>query len=379
MNKRSKYTINDRKGFINQLQIAVLSIAAMIVLSLFLYTVYVGYKEKMSIQSCKASISAHSLVATNSRGGIFTDIKCPTSEITIKDLKKTNEIIAEDMHRCWYIWNQGKGQYFKGDGIFCHICSVYQFGDKKKEVTGLIRYLATNDVKVTYAGEVPGIKYIDYFQGYSTPNTKRIADNVPKEISNLDTINTSEKYATIFVYASGKDAITKMLESGKRTTAITGLATFGIAGSAGSIGAAGMAAASGTAGTAGALAGVETVSMATPGGYLMTEQVVQHGSIYLLAGSKTAAELAAAGELTTVAGSGTAAAGGAVLSITPIGWAAITIGVVALTGYGIYTLIDVPDPEWMAQITFRQYNVDELRALGCEKLEVNQMSNAGTP
>ena len=340
--KKNNKNIN-RKGFASTLQIALLSIAVILVLGLFLYNAYTSLKDKMAIQSCKDSISAHSLVAKGSGSNIFTDIKCPTNEITIKDLKKTNEIIAEDMHRCWYIWNEGNGQYFKGDGTFCQICSIYQFGDKKQEVHGLIEYLINNNVEVKYAGEVPGVKYVDYFQGYSTPNANKKVSTIPQDISYLDTLNTSQKYATIFVFASGKDAIAKMLENGKRTTAITGLALFGVAGGAGSIGAAGLAAAGSTAG--GELAIVSTIA-------------TEFGTISIYG--------------TTAATTGT------FLAVTPIGWVIVGAGIVALVGHGIYTLIDVPNPEWVSYIAFRPYNADELNSLGCEKLDVNQMSNAGT-
>jgi len=334
---------NNRRGIFSQVQLAILALVAIIIFGLFVYKAYTSLSERMSVQSCKDSIAAHSLVAQGSFSEIFTDIKCPTREITIKKLSKTNEIIAEDMHRCWYIWGQGTGQYFKGEGNFCHVCSVYQFGDKRQQITGLYNYLATNDVQVKYVGETPGIKYIDYFQGYSTPNADRKVDQdigVPVE---LDTIDTSERYATIFVYASGKDAIDKMLE-GERANTGVGLALFGIVGSGASHGAAGLAAAASTAAT--------TTEVTTT---LATAEFIL--------------------EYTTV--TTTAATTGTLLSITPLGWTLIGVGVLVLTGAGVYMLLDTPDPEWVAYIAFRPYNADELKALNCDQMVVNQMSNVG--
>jgi hypothetical protein len=397
MKKLLKY--NNRKGVFSHIQLAILALVAIIIFSLFLYKAYVNISEKMGVQSCKNSIAAHSLVATGSFSEIFTDIKCPTREITIKNPNKAYEIIAEDMHRCWYIWDQGEGQYFKGDGNFCHICSVYQFGDKGQEVKGLINYLANNDVKVKYVGEVPGIKYIDYFQGYSSPNADRKVDADIQGLTDIDVIDTSQRYATIFVYASGKDAIDKMLEGGKRATAVTGLALFGTAGTTGAlaVGHVGMAAATASmvasAGTvaAGTATGtglatttitifsatgeaVSTVAtIATTGGYATTAG----GILVPLSSAAGTAAVEAGAAAAGGAVAGGAAAGSAVLGITPVGWVAIGIGVLALTGYGVYTLLDVPDPEWIAYIAFRPYNADELKALNCEQLAVNQMSNVG--
>jgi hypothetical protein len=209
---------NNRKGFANTLQIAIIAIAVILVLGFFLFEAYDGLKERMSIQSCKASITAHSIVSTGSAREIFTDIKCPTNEITIDDLKKTNEIIAEDMHRCWYIWNQGQGQYFKGDGTFCQICSIYQFGDKNKEVSGLINYLGTQPIKVKYTGDTYGMIYADYFMGTKTAKAKEMINKDFSDLSTTDKLNTSLRYATVFVYASGKDSIQKALEGGGRST-----------------------------------------------------------------------------------------------------------------------------------------------------------------
>ena len=329
--KKNNKNIN-RKGVASALQIAVISIAVIIVLGLFLFQAYTGLKEKMAIQSCKDSITAHSLVAKGSWGEIFTDIKCPTSEITIKDLKKTNEIIAEDMHRCWYIWNKGNGQYFQGDGTFCYVCSIYQFGDKKQEVNGLINYLGTQPIQIKYAGDVNGISYQDYLQGYSTPNSaEKVKNNPIKDITQIDVLNTSQKYATIFVYASGKDNIDKILEGGGRTT----LGTTGL-------GAVILGTAGGTYGVGAVGAAVGSVSTAVAGG-------------------------------TSVA-----AAVAAVDFWNPIGWA---VGGALLVGAGIYALdkaVTPTEPEWVSFLAFRPYNTDELNSLGCEKLDVNQMSNAGT-
>lgn len=335
---------NNRKGVFDQVQLAIIAMAAILIFVIFLYKAYANISEKMATQDCKNSITAHSLVAKGSFSEIFTDIKCPTREITIKKLNKANEIIAEDMHRCWYIWDQGKGQYFQGDGTFCHICSIYQFGDKGQEVEGLINYLYTQPIKTKYSSDTPGISYMDYFQGYKTPNSASLVENNQvQSAAEIDKLNTSMRYATIFVYASGKTAIQKALESGTRTT-------IGAAGIGGIIG-----------GVAMTYGGVNAVAMGATVG--LTASVGAEISAFL----------------------GGAAATTGAIAVTnfwnPIGWTAIAIGGVALIagGIAVYTATQVNDPEWISYITFRPYNAEELKALGCEKMVVNQMSNVGTP
>ena len=309
MNKifKHKRSINkNRRGVANDTMLAILAIGAILVLIIFAYGLYGYFKEKMSVQSCKNSIEAHSAVAQLSARDIFTDIKCPTSEITIKDNDKAKETIAEDMHRCWYIWGQGKGQYFEGVGTFCHVCSIYQFGDKGQEIDGFMNYLGTQRIKVKYAGDTNGITYADYFMGVTTPKSADMVDKSVDELAKTDYINTSQTYATIFVYASGKEAIQKAMENGGRST----LGTVGMFG---------------------------------------------------------------------VLGGGAAVGVGVFIASNPVGW---IVGGVLAVGLGvgaIWQALTIKEPESVQFIIFRPYNVEEFKNIGCEKMYVNQMSNAGKP
>jgi hypothetical protein len=316
------------KGQITDMQAAVLAVAAILIFSIFLYNAYTALKDRMATNSCKSSIEAHSIVATGTASEMFTDIKCPTQEITIKKLKTAKATIAEDMHRCWYIWGEGKGQYFKGDGTFCHICSVYQFGDKGQEVRGFMNYLETEPLKVKYPGESnTGISYQDYFNGYSTPNSaKMVNNNQIQSLAELDVIDTSQKYATIFIYASGKDNIEKVLEGNRMAVGTAG----------------GIMILAGTAAVGGSVAGIS-------------------------------ASLGAALEIALAAGTATA--------WNPVGWVILGVtGVVAAVVGGVMmynALFNNDNPEWVSFIAFRPYDEKSLDSLGCQKLEVNQMSNAG--
>jgi len=294
----------NRKGFIDNTMLAILAVVTILVFSLFIYKAYTSFRDKMSVQSCKDSIEAHSAVAKLTARDIFTDIKCPTSEITIKDNNKAKETLAEDMHRCWYIWGQGSGQYFEGAGTFCQVCGIYQFGDKGQKIDGFMEYLGTQSLEVKYPGDVQGTKYADYFAGVSTPKSAEMVNKGIDALSKIDYIDTSQRYATIFVYASGKDYIQKALEGGGRST----LGTVGLFGVVG--------------GTAAVGAGIFVVS-------------------------------------------------------NPVGW---IVGGVAAAGVGvaaIWTAMHVVEPESVQFIVFRPYDNETLNNLGCEKLYVNQMSNAG--
>ncbi|MGV8141388.1 MAG: hypothetical protein ACP5NW_03025 [Candidatus Woesearchaeota archaeon] len=219
----------NRKGFFSHIQMAVLAVVVIIIFSLFLHKVYVNMKDRMSVNSCKSSIEAHSIVASTTGGDIYTDIKCPTNEITIKHLKTAKPIIAEDMHRCWYVWGQGDGRYFEGDGTFCHVCSIYTFGDKGKTVEGLMQYLHEERMPAKYPSDIKGITYAQYLAGYTSGDVAQRLDTDINELSKTDTINTSKRYATLFVYASGKDSIQKIMESGGRST-VGAIGMFGTLG-----------------------------------------------------------------------------------------------------------------------------------------------------
>jgi len=220
----------------NNLLLILLAMVTLILFSLFLYNKYADTRDMLAVQNCRNSIAAHSVVAKGTFSQIFTDVKCPTRDITLgkSQLKDSKRIIAEDMHRCWYEWGQGKEQLFQGDGMFCHICATYSFDEKGQKIDGFIQYLASTSMYVKYPGDTPGIKYLDYMNPYHTENAEQMVQKSNQVITPYDYINTSAQYTTIIVYASGKEQIQKFLEGGTRVTVgtIGGLAL--IAGSAGS-------------------------------------------------------------------------------------------------------------------------------------------------
>ncbi|GIU69245.1 MAG: hypothetical protein KatS3mg002_0481 [Candidatus Woesearchaeota archaeon] len=211
-----------KKGFMNDAVLGIIAVLIVIILSTAIYKFFQTTKEKMEVQNCRNSIAAHSILAKTSQGEIFTDIKCRTRELTIdaKNHYKAKKTIAEDMRRCWYEWQKGNAQLFKGEGIFCHICSIYDFKQKDEKIEKFQTFLMTEniDIRSIYPEDTQKITYSQYFQGFTTEKLEEIKDK-PVKIEFRDTviIDSSKKYATIFVYVSGKTELQEFMEGGART------------------------------------------------------------------------------------------------------------------------------------------------------------------
>lgn len=308
------------------LVVIILGLVLIIGLSFLAYKFFTSQAEKLRTDSCKDSIAAHSFMATATAGDVFTKIKCPTTYLTLNpnNATKTKKAIAEDMHKCWYEWGLGQGRYFKGDGTFCYVCGVYDFTEKDKKVNGMALFLATEPIKVKYAGDKPGYSYMNYFQGYtSTDSPKIIKDAKIQNLSNLDYLDSSQKYASVFVYISGKEQIAKTLEGYKIATAAGGMNLIAL-------------------GVAGTAAG--TIGFAT----------------------------SAFGAVATV---------GAVNAWNPVGWVILTgVGVIAAAG-GVFAVYEAyaaakSVPEYMSFIVLRPYNAESLKALNCQEMAVYQQSHS---
>ncbi|MGV8150600.1 MAG: hypothetical protein ACP5NV_02625 [Candidatus Woesearchaeota archaeon] len=226
MRKTSKLK---RKGITSEYLIStILGVIILVLLIIVIDKFYNNYKEKAEIQDCRTSIGAHSALAKSSYSEVFTDIKCQTRNLKI-DAKKHNDAkraIAEDMRRCWYEWQNGNAQLFEGEGIFCHVCSVYDFKQKNQKIEGFQQFLLEEKIKIrssVYPEDTESIEYMKYFTEYKTSKTEDI-EEYPNKTAFKETmiIDTSKKYATIFVYASGKEDMQKFLEGGYRQTALIG-------------------------------------------------------------------------------------------------------------------------------------------------------------
>jgi len=295
----------------------ILGAMIMVLIIIMVDRFYTNAKEKLEIQSCRNSIGAHALLAKTSQREIFTDIKCQTRELQINagNHESAKREIAEDMRRCWYEWQKGNAQLFQGEGIFCHVCSVYDFKQKDQKIDKFQTFLMKEDIMLSskYPEDTERVSYIQYIGPFKTNQLEEI-EKFPNKIESIDNqiIDTSKKYTTIFVYISGKDETEEALEGGGRT----GYATRG-------------------------------------GFYLAT------GTLVAAAGAKGILSAT----LTGAAVSG------------PVGW---IVGGVILAGLGIYILTDALTPEqpqWMAYVVFREYNPEEIKDMGCQYLAVNQLSH----
>jgi hypothetical protein len=221
----------------NHLVMATIAIVSLLILGLFTYQLVRKNMAKMEIQDCKNSIASHAMLSKTTISGIFTDIKCPTRNIVIDLSKKEDpqKIMAEDMRRCWYEWLKGDGQFFQGEGVFCHVCSVYEFKQKNQQIENYFTYLIRENIKLDaqlYPQDRQKITYMQYFQGFSTASTSKVEQPPPDQSldSSVDmTLDSSKKYTALFIYASGKDNIDVVLEGGGRPTAVVtgGLLAFG--------------------------------------------------------------------------------------------------------------------------------------------------------
>lgn len=226
--KNFKYSISKKKSEIEIKTLIVIILAAisLILLGSLIYTWYSSAKQKLEVQDCVDSIRAHDFISTTTVRQIFTDIKCPTKQVTFGS-SNDNEVknaIASDMQTCWYEWGRGGGEYFPGDGTFCYVCAIYDFKDKSRKIPGFMQYLTTEKIHLSYPGDDKSLTYLQYFSPtYKNTPPQTLVDQMNKvNLAASDYIDTSQKYATIFVYSSDKTAMEKIMEGGVRV--VTGSA-----------------------------------------------------------------------------------------------------------------------------------------------------------
>ncbi len=123
-------------------------------------------KSKSEVEACRFSVLARSklVVPKTEVPLVKSPLNCRTRLIEIKDAKKINETIAEEMRKCWYQFGEGEVDFLpwrKGEFLF--LCSKIVFSEEvSKEyptIDWLPHYLSTkripNSVK-TYKGYIFG-------------------------------------------------------------------------------------------------------------------------------------------------------------------------------------------------------------------------------
>jgi hypothetical protein len=268
---------------------------------------------------CQKSIEAHIGLQELTVGDVVSRIRCPTIYQKVKgtNADAVNKQVAEGMRKCWGLWLEGRHPLFKEEGVFCHVCRVFEFETTNQIIPGIQTYMDTHlvpDKSKTYT---------EYLAPYSTETFEELAPEGFDFSQILGTeedfkasragafLDTNKDYAAVFVYARGQDFVKNVMDFfGGRTTPLIGGGVMG-------------------------LAGVSAVSF----GMFATVKVLATGS----------------------------------LALGPPGW---ILGGIAITATGIFLLYEAlggGEVGWMSTMTLVEYNQTLLQNISCEVLPVEQL------
>jgi hypothetical protein len=201
--------------------LGMVTIFAILLIFLIIFAIRAGTSTTRFVEDseCSKNIMAHSFLLQTSGEAIDSDIYCPTKYYTIsgKDDNEVKYSLAQALKTCWGTWGKGKLDLFRGEGYFCNICSVIDFKEENKQITGFSDYLTSTSIE-------PGstLTYADYLTGFGSEKSDPQLINDLRARNFAGTIDTSKSYASIFVYAKGKDSIKRFLDDmdalGLRTT-----------------------------------------------------------------------------------------------------------------------------------------------------------------
>lgn len=178
--------------------LVILLVAALVILLLYGKTLALSEAQNIADQ-CRQSIEINAIGHVSGME-LFDEVKCPTEYKTIEsdNSEEIKKELSHDMASCWYKMGEGEYEIFPASWLqktqYCVICSVAEF-DNKQTVTGFLDYMAKNPAPLLYT-QGKAMSYADYLQGYSTDNSMKLEYEQETE----DTVDTSHKYATIFMY-----------------------------------------------------------------------------------------------------------------------------------------------------------------------------------
>ena len=160
-----------------------------------------GAEEKALESRCKNSVIAYAKLNSLPFGDAAADpddIDCPPQFITIderSDLKMKRQV-ANLMYNCWNNYGAGRLQLFSAtDQKFCAVCSVFQFKDKKTELSGLTTFLMSERIPhKTKEGVRP--TYYEYIAGVKT--SAKVKDDAKQTDTNF--LSGSARYVVLFTY-----------------------------------------------------------------------------------------------------------------------------------------------------------------------------------
>mgnify|MGYP005846509873 CR=1 FL=1 len=193
-----------------------IGLAVAIVIFVFVGRWYATLQAYTPKAQCRGSVEKHILTGIGGIEQFRTEIVCPPQEILLdQDLdseagrQEALAQLAALMADAWWVFHEGKAELFAGEGLYCAIYAWIDFAEKGKSLTGLIGYM--RDTKL------PGrdISYMDYLSGYVTPQASAYVDDYAR-LAGIerfdDAIDSSQSWAVLFVYAKGKDFISKAIE-----------------------------------------------------------------------------------------------------------------------------------------------------------------------
>ncbi|MBU1199455.1 MAG: hypothetical protein KKF46_06475 [Nanoarchaeota archaeon] len=195
----------NKKGFaMSKLVGIIVLLILLVVFVMFIIDVNKKSLRMVEDSECKASILTHTILIEASGEALVTDIYCPTKYYTIpkSNEKESKRYIADSLKTCWGTWGRGQIQLFKGEGYFCHICSVIDFNQKNKQIEGLTEYLLTTKVNDEKFND---LTYMDYLTGDIEEKASPEFIQQVQQNTALKVLDSSKTYATMFVYAKGDD------------------------------------------------------------------------------------------------------------------------------------------------------------------------------
>ena len=267
------------KGMFSQSRLVYLVLALIIGAVLFYFIFQADSNiDKAAEERCRISVERNAKLRIRELA-LGPELDCETREITVKGSpEEAKEKIAGEMYACWRQFGQGKLNLFKGEIVYCNVCSLIEL-ETKDGIEDFSNYLVETDV--------PSLKttYYEYLSGFSTPRADEVVGiSNPAAVSD-EILETGSIYSVIFVYARGKDNIAK-LKNHIQTKEIHA-ASLGIGATAGVIATVALAATPLTGGLsiavgAGIVTGIAVFSAVESGAWIFADEHVEWYALSVL-------------------------------------------------------------------------------------------------
>ncbi|MBU0665818.1 MAG: hypothetical protein ABIC91_01375 [Nanoarchaeota archaeon] len=300
-----------KKGQLDTVVIMLIILVSIVALLMIYKLIFQKTNDVLTYSDCSKSINAHLLTRGLTKEILISNINCQTRYPLIKENNPKNikMILADEMRTCWDTWKRGEKELFSDEGVYCHVCAIPEFKNKKLKIENFDQFLIRTSMITNNPEKLTYMEYFSGFESVSDETREKFTNNIVANDFNFE-IDTAKPYAIIFYYNKDRDKIKEVLNVAASVAVGTtaGAVTGGVIGA--SIG----------AGTAGIICGFFSLGI---------------GAIpCAITGAKAGAII---GEV--VAGS---------------------IG--AFTGY---YLTDRNVPEWMSHIMIKEYTKDSLTSMGC--------------